>query len=89
MKWTVFSLVLAFTSVVSGVTTSTWNNTTGNWSDGTKWDNGVPAGGDFAVIGGGTVWLTAPSAALAGLSVSGGALFFRIGTRPFRRWRRT
>jgi hypothetical protein len=76
MKWTVFSLVLAFTSVVSGVTTSTWNNTTGNWSDGTKWDNGVPAGGDFAVIGGGTALLSSSSAALGGLTLSGGFLVF-------------
>jgi hypothetical protein len=68
--------LLLFSACTSFGITSTWNNSTGNWSDGTKWDNGVPAGGDFAVIGGGTALLSSFSAALGGLTLSGGFLVF-------------
>jgi hypothetical protein len=45
--------LLAF-SVLSGLAsaqTDNWTGTTGNWSDGTQWDNGIPVAGENIVIG--------------------------------------
>lgn len=57
-------LVITHSSLVFAQTTSTWNNTTGDWSDATRWDtnplfpNNGNGGNDYnAVISAGTVTL--------------------------------
>lgn len=55
---------------------TTWNGSTGEWFDGTKWSNGVPGSGDAAVIAGGVVLLTNSTAELESLTVAGGTLVF-------------
>ncbi|MBK9337639.1 MAG: hypothetical protein IPM98_14175 [Lewinellaceae bacterium] len=54
--------------------TKTWNGTSGNWSDGSKWiPVGVPTSTDEVVINNGTVTLdVAPT--VAGFTMSGGAI---------------
>jgi hypothetical protein len=40
-----------FASFAAAQTTDNWIGTTGNWSDTTQWNNGVPVAGDNIVIG--------------------------------------
>jgi hypothetical protein len=50
----VFCCLLAstiFSALASAQTTDTWIGTTGNWSDPTQWNNGVPVTADNIVIG--------------------------------------
>ena len=75
MKRVVF-LVLVGAAVSARAITCTWDGTTGDWSDGGKWTNGVPTNGDFAVIGGGTVTLAQATESLAALTMTGGTLLF-------------
>jgi len=57
--------------------TSTWDTTTGDWHDGTKWDNGVPGNGVDAVISAGAdILLTNATTILGSLTMDGGTLTF-------------
>jgi hypothetical protein len=52
--------------------TCTWNGSSGNWNDPTKWGCGyVPGVGDEAIINNGTVSMTA-DAVVGELTLSGG-----------------
>jgi hypothetical protein len=44
-------IFLLLLSAFSSAQTDTWIGTTGNWSDPTQWNNGVPVTGDSIVIG--------------------------------------
>ncbi len=81
--WPVFAFFMVFVpSPSQAQTTSTWNGTTGNWSDFTRWstnpifpNNGQPNPGDTynAIVNGGTVTLD-QNIIIQSLTFSGGTI---------------
>ena len=74
MKSIVKTLILTFLSYQCIAATRTWNGTTGNWSDSTRWGGTVPQNGDDAVINSGSVLLSSDTAVLGSLTMGGGTL---------------
>jgi len=85
MKKALIALLVAMVTVsfVQAQTVRTWDGTPGNWSDGSKWDNGAtaPLDGEATVITGGSVLLDADTADLDSLTMGGGG-----GTLTFTNW---
>ncbi len=71
----VLVFLFSFTAKTVSAAACTWDGTTGNWSDTTKWNCGhAPAAADSATIGGGTVTLDSAGVTVGDLTMTGGTL---------------
>lgn len=71
-----WGLGIIFASGMAWGTTHTWDGTAGAWSDGTRWENGVPGADGDVVIHAGEVLLSESTPDLASLTLNGGTLVF-------------
>lgn len=70
------SLLVLLCGIHAAAETTTWDGSSGYWSNDLKWDHGVPQDNDEAVVNAGTVTVSSPTAALTSYTHNGGVLLF-------------
>ena len=69
-------LILLMAGITLHAETTTWDGTDGDWSNGAKWNNGVPEANDDVVVNSGTLTLSSAPPALTSYTQGGGTLSF-------------